>query len=142
VVFLLAQAQEIDSQRKYGLPLALTKLSFNVNQLSGLITPLLLLIGMSIADFARRASHWGADIVSLRAPRWAAPALLLGVGSWRVYVAIAETAEYAAKSSTRELWLGYVGAFGEVAAVGVVWWIGDAAQSRRLLGAKRRDAGR
>ena len=121
VVFLLAQAQELESQRKFGLPLALAKLSFNVNHLSGLITPLLLLIGMSIADFTRRASHWAADIISLRTPRWAAPTVLLILGIWRVYVAINETADYAAKSSARELWLGYVGAFGEVAVVALVW---------------------
>lgn len=123
VVFLLAQAQEVESQRKFGLPVALAKLSFNVNHLSGLITPLLLLIGMSIADFTRRASHWAADIILLRAPGWTAPAVLLVVAVWRGYIAVLETVDYAAKSSPRELWLGYLGAFGEVAVVALVWWL-------------------
>ena len=123
IIFLLAQRRELQTQQLYGIPTGLAKISFNVQFLGGLITPLLLLIGMNIADFTRRESHWTGDILTARAPRLAALIILTGLFAWRWFFAIAETLEHADKVSVQEEINGLLGALGEVAVVGVVWWL-------------------
>lgn len=123
VVFLLAQRQELKTQHLFGIPTGLAKISFNVNFLGGLITPLLLLIGMNIADFTRRASHWVGNILTARAPRPAALLTLAALLAWRWFFAVQETIEHAGKISTPEHVYGLLGALGEIAVVGLIWWL-------------------
>ena len=122
VVFLLAQRQELKTLHHFGIPTGLAKISFNVNFIGGLITPFLLLIGMNIADFTRRASHWVGDILTARTPRTAALLTLAALFAWRLYFVIVETLEHASKVSARDHMFGLLGALGEVVLVGVVWF--------------------
>lgn len=121
-VFLLSQRRELQTQALYGIPTGLAKISFNVQFLGGLITPLLLLIGMNIADFTRRASHWTANILTARAPRTAALITLAALFAWRWFFVLSDTLEHAAEVTTRDEINGLLGALGEIALVGVVWW--------------------
>ncbi len=123
VIFLLAQSQELKTQQHFGIPTGLAKISFNVNFIGGLITPLLLLIGMNIADFTRRASHWVGDILTARAPRNVALLTLAALLAWRLYFTISDVLEQAAKVSARDHVFGLLGALGEVAMVALAWWI-------------------
>jgi hypothetical protein len=123
IIFLLSQRQELQTQYLFGIPTGLAKISFNVSFLGGLITPLLLLIGMNIADFTRRASHWVGDILTARAPRMTALLILGALLAWRLFFIIADTLEHASKVSTREQIYGIAGAFGEIVIVGLIWWI-------------------
>ncbi|HSH39679.1 MAG TPA: hypothetical protein VK993_12960 [Chthoniobacterales bacterium] len=123
VIFLLAQRRELQTQQLFGIPTGLAKISFNVQFLGGLITPLLLLIGMNIADFTRRASHWTGDILTARAPRLAALVTLALLFAWRWFFAITETIEHAGKVSTQEQFNGLLGALGDVAVVALIWWL-------------------
>ena len=122
VIFLLAQRQELKTQQLFGIPTGLAKISLNVNFVGGLITPLLLLIGMNIADFTRRASHWVGDILTVRAARTTALLTLAALLAWRIYFVVAEALDQASKASARDQVLSLLGALGEVALVGVVWW--------------------
>ncbi len=124
IILLLAQRQELKTLHLFGIPTGLAKISFNVNFLGGLITPLLLLIGMNIADFTRRASHWAGNVLTARAPRKTALFTLVALLGWRLYVvlqAIMEQANHV--PSTRQHLLGLIGALGEIAVVGLVWWV-------------------
>ena len=123
VIFLLAQRQELKTQHLFGIPTGLAKISFSVNLLGGLITPLLLLIGMNIADFTRRASHWVGDVLTARAPYRSALVTLIVLLGWRLFFVITETMEQAEKISAERYVYGLLGALGEVAAVGFVWWL-------------------
>lgn len=123
VIFLISQRQELHGEHLFGIPTGLAKISLNVNYLGGLITPLLLLIGMNIADFTRRASHWVSNILAERAPHGAAATVLVLLLAWRWYFAIAETANRAAKMSTSDYLFVSLGGLGEIAIVGIVWWI-------------------
>ena len=123
VIFLLAQRRELQTQQMFGIPTGLAKISFNVQFLGGLITPLLLLIGMNIADFTRRASHWTGDILTARAPRLLALLTLGLLLAWRWFFTISETLEHGQKVSAQEQLYGLLGAFGEIAVVGFVWWL-------------------
>lgn len=123
VIFLLAQRRELQTQQLFGIPTGLAKISFNVQFLGGLITPLLLLVGMNIADFTRRASHWTADILIARAPRAAALIMLVLLFAWRWFFVVVETLEHAGKVSAQEQINGLLGALGDVAVVAVIWWV-------------------
>lgn len=123
IVFLLAQRQELRTQALFGIPTGLAKISFNVNFVSGLITPLLLLIGLSIADFARRTSHWAGDLLTARTPGWIALVTLLALFGWRFFVALEETAAQAARLTRPEYFNGLLGGLGEVAVVALSFWL-------------------
>ena len=123
VIFLLAQRRELQTQQLFGIPTGLAKISFNVQFLGGLITPLLLLIGMNIADFTRRASHWTGDILTARAPRLLALSTLALLFAWRWFFVVSETVAHADKVSAQEQINGLLGAFGDVAVVALIWWL-------------------
>lgn len=123
VIFLLAQRRELQTQELFGIPIGLAKISFNVQFLGGLITPLLLLIGFNIADFTRRASHWTGDILTARAPRLLAIFTLAALFAWRWFFVLAETLDQSGKIATREQVYGLLGGLGDLVMVAMVWWL-------------------
>ena len=123
ILLLLAQGQELRTLRLFGIPIGLAKISFNVNFLGGLITPLLLLIGMNIADFTRRAAHWVSDTLTARTPRKTALLIFAILLGWRWFFSVQETLAQSARIPAREQLFGLLGALGELVAVGLVWWI-------------------
>lgn len=123
IVFLLAQRQELKTLEHFGIPTGLAKISGNINFLGGLVTPMLLLVGMSIADFTRRASHWAGDVVTARAPRRISLLVLAGLLALRLFVVVAELSEEASAVPPHEHFLGLLGGLGEVAVVALIWWL-------------------
>ncbi|MDQ6623599.1 MAG: hypothetical protein M3Y86_08965 [Verrucomicrobiota bacterium] len=123
IVFLLAQNRELQNQQLYGIPTGLAKINFNVNFLGGLITPLLLLIGMEIASFVRRISHWAGEILTVRSPRVVASLALAALLAWRLFFIIRATAEHGTTVPMADHLYGLLGSFGEVAMVAFAWWM-------------------
>ncbi|MBP6785268.1 MAG: hypothetical protein KA152_15840 [Verrucomicrobiales bacterium] len=123
IVFLLAQRQELKTLEYFGIPTGLARISVNINFLGGLVTPLLLLVGMRIADFTRRASHWAGDILTARATRRTSILILTGLLVWRLFFVAAELSEQASTVPLQEYLLGLLGGLGEIAVVAVAWWL-------------------
>ncbi len=119
-VYWMAQRQELANQAVYGVPVGLAKINFNVNLLGGLVTPLLLLIGVDIAGFTLHAAQWAQEIVSQRTPAFVLRVSLASLFGWRLWVAAGEFTEYGAKLTAGEQAWAYAGAFGEVALAGIV----------------------
>ena len=81
--FVLVQLQGVESWRLSGVPLVLAYLGDEVLSYSLLITPLLLLAGQGMAEFALSLADWGAASAA-QLPRLGPRLLLAGLLGWRL----------------------------------------------------------
>lgn len=139
--FVLAQTLGARAWRFSGIPLVFGGVDEAVGTLSILVTPLLLLIGLDIAEFVYRASGWTSEIASSRLPRVLLGGVLALVFAWQLYAGLVEMSERAGRSSLGEQALSYAGALGIPLAVGVVWWIFRRTGSREALAGEEIVAG-
>ena len=123
VTLALAQLQAVALWRATGTPVVLVQVQASVLAAETLVAPLLLLIGVDIANFARQAAGWSVAIIAERLPRWAPYLLLVLVAGWRLRVVLGELLDRLGESSIRAELLAYAGALGEVLCVGLVWWL-------------------
>ncbi|MGB8646086.1 MAG: hypothetical protein WCF84_12675 [Anaerolineae bacterium] len=117
----LAAAHALTAADQSGIPLDIVTLESNLGFLGGFITPLLLLIGVEIADFAREAATWTTELITLRLPRAATLFALLGLVVWRAQQVFAEVVQRVQLNGWQAEWSQYLGAFGEVCLIGVIW---------------------
>jgi hypothetical protein len=117
VIFIVAQNHELAGMRKFGVPVVLAKIDFNVIYLRWLIMPALMMMGMDIAIFTRKASQWTASIVANRTPPVVLGLTLFTLAAWRVGVAVWEFAEHGSRMSAGEQVRACMGAAGEVGLV-------------------------
>ena len=89
-LFLAVRRYEAEQDRRFGLSSALHKIDFNITYLRGLVTPLLLYIGLDIAEFTCRAARWTTDRAASLLPPAALPAAAGCLWAYRGYVAVAE----------------------------------------------------
>jgi hypothetical protein len=127
----LAQARAVDSWRTSGIPVAVATLHANLLSMGSLIVPFLLLIGVSIADFARRAAGWVADIAEDSLPGRFVLVGLVGVAAWRLRELAAQVGTRLAGSSPQAELVAYLGALSIPLTVWLVWWVVDRAHRRR-----------
>ncbi|MBL8826972.1 MAG: hypothetical protein JNM18_08275 [Planctomycetaceae bacterium] len=117
VIFLVAQQYGLAGWQRYGVPVQIAKMQFNIVYLGGLITPLMILIGVDIAEFARRAADWTTDTVRDHLPRYIVTVALIGLFGWRWYVVVHELRGDIAQTSLGEQLGGYCGALVELLAI-------------------------
>ena len=119
----LSQLRWVASWRASGDPVGPATLNANLVSMASLITPLLLLIGVNIADFTRRVAGWAAEIVEARLPSRLVYAVLAALVVSRLRdVASVLTLRLGASSPSAEL-LGYAGALAIPLGVWGVWWV-------------------
>ncbi len=121
VVFLVAQQHGLASMQQHGIPVQIAKMQFNIEYLGGLVTPLMILIGVDIAEFARRAADWTTDFVREHFPGYCVTGGLIGLLAWRWSIVGHELASDLARSSLVEQLGGYTGALVEVLAIIIVF---------------------
>lgn len=108
VAVLLLAVVQFESHRllRFGMSTTLHKLDFNVTYLRGLVTPLLLYVGLDIAEFAYRAARWTTDSAAARA----SSRLLFGLASalfvHRAFTVVDELRLAAAAGAWLGPWLG------------------------------------
>lgn len=123
VTLVLGQIDAAETLRTLGEPIGMANLQFFMALLGGLVSPLLLLIGVDIAAFAQQAAGWATSTVTQRLPRWVAGVLLGLLVVWRLRDVALEAADRIGRSSPGAQAWEYGGALGEVAIVGVAWWL-------------------
>lgn len=84
----ITQARGYADWRMSGVPLLFVNLQSDLLSFRLLVTPLLLLIGIDVANFARQMAGWSVDIVRERLPRLLSILLLLAVLVWRLFEVI------------------------------------------------------
>lgn len=122
LTFAVGQAQGVGAWRVSGIPNVFQSMEATIGDISFLVTPLLLFIGLDIAEFTYRASGWVAEIFHSRLPRLALWAALLIVILWRLYAVALEATDRVGENSFGGTLLAYIGALGVPLAVGLVWW--------------------
>lgn len=121
LVFIPTQADDVASWRELGSPLMVAKIEATLGFLGYLILPLLLLVGVDIANFARQAAGWTMRIATERFPFWLEVAALAALLLLRLRFVIMETAERVAADGGAATALAYAGAFGVIAVTGLAW---------------------
>ncbi|HYN90176.1 MAG TPA: hypothetical protein VER55_16695 [Ardenticatenaceae bacterium] len=119
----MAQRRELENEQVLGLSTLEPLLSLNILTLSGLVTPLLFLIGVDIANFTRQASGWTTAAITERLPGAAPKILLLLLLAWRLRDLAREGLARLENNPLNAELLQYAGALGIPAGVALVWWI-------------------
>ncbi len=126
LTFLFPQARGIAQWQISGVPLVVSNLDGHALTLSTLILPLLLLVGLSMANFTCVAAGWAVRISEDRLPRVALFGLMAIALALRVHNALGSAIETFMRAPAQEAW-AFLGALGVPACIGAAWWI-----SRRL----------
>lgn len=114
------QAQGLASWRTSGMPVMVTRTSFDVLGLTSLISPLLLLVGVGIAGFVAKLAGWGVAISEDRLPRWSPYGLSIAAVGWALWAVLPPALVRFAEAPRTEL-LAMVNAVGVPLLVGLVW---------------------
>lgn len=120
-MFSAVQYRLLTVDRMSGLPLGQASLEANILTLTSYALPLLLLIGLDIADFTRHAAAWVSAVVDRRtAPGALYVALLIGAGLL-LYDLRAPLAAWLAPGQWLQLAPAYLGALG-IPLLTLGWW--------------------
>lgn len=121
LVFVPTQIDDIEQWQQLGSPMMVAKIEGTLTFLSALVMPLLFLVGLDIAGFARQASFWTVQIVTARFPRWLELITLAGLLFALVRRSIIEIATRIADNGVGSTLISYAGALGAIGAVGLAW---------------------
>lgn len=122
LTFIPTQSLAIDNWEFSGVPLAFAIVNFNVATISTLALPLLLLVGLDIANFAHQAAGWTVAFTRSRLPRWAPALLLIVLLTWLGWTVGQTVLSEAENRSLQTGITGYLGALViPVLALGI-WW--------------------
>ncbi len=121
LVFIPTQADDVESWRQLGSPLMIAKIEATLGFLSYLILPLLLLVGVDIANFARQASGWTMRVATERFPFWLEITALVALLGLRLRFVLKEAIEHIAADGFNAVALAYAGSLGVIVIVGLAW---------------------
>ncbi len=119
--FGIAQAVEVEEWRRSGIPIALVRLEGNINALEGLIAPMLIVIGVDWANFARKTARSITQFISKRLPAFGIYASLVVLFLVRGQQTVSETLARLELDSFQIEAPQYLGALSEVLLVGFIW---------------------
>jgi hypothetical protein len=119
----VAQYKNVIDLQTTGIPLVLGNIGLTLALLQTLTLPLLLLIGLDIADFVRQAARWPIEIVADRLPGVILLATLPFVLGWRLWISFGSLATYLQTTPIQKAILPYLGALGVPLGVGLLWWL-------------------
>lgn len=131
--FAIAQIDYVADLHVLATPLGLANLQLDIQDLSFIAIPLLLYLGIDIANFTRQAAHWVAEALTQRMPRLAPAIAFIILAAWRIYSITKEFIERIQKSSLQAQVLEYTGAFGEIVCVILVWWVLNRIQKNKII---------
>ncbi len=131
--FAIAQIDYVTDLRVLATPLGLANLQLDIQDLSFMAIPLLLYLGIDIANFTRQAAHWVAEVLTRRMPRLAPAIAFIILATWRMYSITGEFIERIQRSSLQAQVLEYAGALGEIVCVFLMWWILNRIQKNKIV---------
>ncbi|MGH2524296.1 MAG: hypothetical protein ACRDH2_17445, partial [Anaerolineales bacterium] len=119
----IANSQLAGELRAIGQPLGLLTMQYNLGSFAGWVLPLLLLIGLDMANFARQAAGWVTETITHRLPRWMPWLVLIPLLIWRLANVMAELNERVEASSPNAQAWEYAGAFVQVLLAVLLSWL-------------------
>ena len=131
LTFLVPQAQGVADWRISGTPLLVSKVSSHVLSLSSLALPLLILIGLSMANFTYVAADWTVRIARERLPQVVLYGLMAIALVLRLHNVLGAAIETFGRAPGQEVW-AFLGALGMPAWAGVAWLIVRRVSRRRV----------
>ena len=123
LTFGLSQVYAIQTWRDSGVPNVLVNVPTMLHTFDLLIVPLLLFIGVDIAEFVHRTASWTSGLTEAWTGRRVLYGILFLLLAWRLGSVVLETVGRVERSSFVEETASYAGAFVIPLSVGVVWWL-------------------
>ena len=127
VVYVITQRLLLDSYLASGVPLFIASIESTILMLGFLVTPLLILIGLDIAEFAYRAGGWGVSLLRERFGGVALGLAFLALIGWRMWTFGSELLLRVRDGQA----LHYLGSLGIPIVVGLVWYVVHRLQRQR-----------
>ena len=145
LTFGVSQAYAIGAWRTSGIPGVLTNVPIMLYTFDLLVIPLLLFIGVDIAEFVHKTAGWASGLTDAWTGRRVLYGVLFLLLAWRLGSVVLETLERIGRSSPADQAAAYAGALAIPLSVGGVWWLirrygGEPVTVERLL--ERRQEGR
>ncbi|MEW6635904.1 MAG: hypothetical protein AB1425_03725 [Actinomycetota bacterium] len=123
LTFGTAQVSAVESWRISGVPGLLANLPATLFTLNFLIMPLLLFIGLDIAEFVHKTAKWASGLTDAWTNRPVLYGTLFLFLAYRLGSVTLETFERVGKSSLAGEAAAYAGALVIPLSVGIVWWL-------------------
>ena len=145
LTFGVSQAYAIGAWRTSGIPGVLTNVPIMLYTFDLLVIPLLLFIGVDIAEFVHKTAGWASSLTDAWTGRRVLYGALFLLLAWRLGSVLLETLERIGRSSPAEQAAAYAGALAIPLSVGGVWWLvrryeGEPITVERLLSVVKRVA--
>lgn len=145
LTFGVSQIYAIQAWRASGVPGVLANVPTLLYTFDMLVIPLMLFIGVDIAEFVHKTASWTSGLTDAWAGRRVLYALLFLLLGWRLVSVVLETVERVGKSSPADQAAAYAGALVIPLCVGAVWWLlrrhrGDLVTVETLLDVAKRVA--
>lgn len=123
LTYTSSQSAGVDAWHATGIPTTLAEMQVDIQLPGFVILPMLLFLGIDVANFARRASGWAVDIVTQRMARSALWIILAGVFIWRLRSIVQDTLDRFRNSTLSTEWPAYAGALAIPLLAGALWWL-------------------
>ena len=122
LTFGVSQIYAIEAWRLSGIPGVLANVPTMLSTFDLLIIPLLLFIGLDIAEFVHRTASWASGLTEAWTNRRVLYAALFLLLAWRLGSVALQAVERVQRSSLAEEAASYAGAFVIPLAAGITWW--------------------
>ena len=145
LTFGISQIYAIEAWRTSGIPGVLANVPTMIYTFDLLVIPLLLYLGVDIAEFVHKTASWTSGLTEAWAGRRVLYGILFLLLAWRLGSVLLETSGRIGKSSFGDQAAAYTGALVVPLSVGAVWWMvrrcgGETVTVERLLELAKRVA--
>jgi hypothetical protein len=145
VTYGVSQIYAIEAWRLSGVPGVLANVPTLLYTFDMLVIPLMLFIGVDIAEFVHKTASWTSGLTDAWAGRRVLYVVLFLLLGWRLVSVVLETVERVEKSSAAAQAAAYAGALVIPLSVAAVWWLvgryeGDHVTVESLLDVAKRVA--
>jgi hypothetical protein len=123
LTFGVSQIYAIDAWRTSGVPGVLANVPTLLYTFDMLVIPLMLYLGVDIAEFVHKTASWTSGLADVWAGRRVMYAILFLLLGWRLVWVVTEAAGRIGKSSPADQAAAYAGALVIPLSVGAVWWL-------------------
>jgi hypothetical protein len=145
LTFGVSQFYAIEAWRTSGVPGVLANVPTLLYTFDMLVIPLMLYLGVDIAEFVHKTASWTSGLTDAWAGRRVLYAILFVLLGWRLVSVVMEAVGRVGKSSLADQAAAYAGALVIPLSVGAVWWLlrrygGDTVEVETLLDVAKRVA--
>ena len=123
LTFGVSQIYAIDAWRSSGVPGVLANVPTLIYTFDMLVIPLMLYLGVDIAEFVHKTASWTSGLADVWAGRRVMYAILTLLLGWRLVWVVMEAVGRIGKSSPADQAAAYAGALVIPLSVGAVWWL-------------------